>query len=267
LAFWRLGTDGFAALPPITSGTFTLAGATGAVGLTLYAMLGLESAAMPVDAVEQPEKNIPRATLAGTGISAIVSLLATCAVALMLPQEVVVSSNAPTSDFLAASFGTMSGTLVAACAVVSAFGCLNGWLLLGGEVPVAMAQAGSLPDWFGRLNRHGAPAHSIVLGAVVTSAMTLLAATKVGIASYNFLILIATATNLLLYLLCVVAAARLMRDGRVRRSAGLAAATGLAFVFVLWAFYGSGGESLAWGAVLTAAGWPIYRLAQRLTSR
>jgi APA family basic amino acid/polyamine antiporter len=266
LAFWRLGTNGMAALPPITDGTFTLAGATGAVGLTLFAMLGLESAAMPVDAVDQPEKNIPRATLAGTGISAIVSLLATCSVVLMLPREMVASSNAPTSDFIAASFGTMSGTLVAVCAVVSTFGCLNGWLLLGGEVPVAMAQAKSLPDWFGQLNRHGAPAHSIVLGAVVTSAMTLLAATKVGIAAFNFLILIATATNLLLYLLCTIAAARFMRDGRVRSSAGLVAATGLAFVFVLWAFYSSGSESIVWGALLTAAGWPIYRLARRLTS-
>jgi amino acid transporter len=96
--------------------------------------------------------------------------------------------------------------------------------------------------------------------------MTLLAATKVGIAAFNFLILIATATNLLLYLLCTIAAARFMRDGRVRSSAGLVAATGLAFVFVLWAFYSSGSESIVWGALLTAAGWPIYRLARRLTS-
>jgi len=41
------------------------------------------------------------------------------------------------------------------------------------------------------------------------------------------------------------------------------ACTALALVFVLWAFYGSGWESLAWGGVLIAAGWPVYLMARR----
>lgn len=267
LAFWRLGTEGFAALPPVTGEAFSLAGVTGAVGLTLFAMTGLESAATPADAVEHPERNVPRATMAGTALSALVSLIATCAVALMLPAASVAASNAPTSDFVAATFGGGAGALVAACAVVSAFGCLNGWLLLSGEFPMAMARAGTLPAWFRRTNAHGAPVQGMVLGGVVTSVLTVLASTKVGIAAYNFLILIATATNVLLYLLCVLAVARFMHDGRVRRTAALTAATALAFVFVLWAFYGAGWESLAWGAVLTAAGWPAYRAARRAAQR
>jgi APA family basic amino acid/polyamine antiporter len=263
LAFWRLGTLGFAALPPLTESSFSLAGATGAVGLTLYAMLGLESAAMPVDAVEHPTRNVPRATMAGTGLSAVVSLIATCAVALMLPAESVAVSNAPTSDFVASAFGGGAGAFVAVCAVVSAFGCLNGWLLLSGEVPLAMARAGTLPPWFGETNRQGAPVHGLVLGSVITSLLALLASTRTGVAAYNFLILIATATNLLLYLFCVLAVVRLMHDGRVRRSTALGVTAGLALLFVLWAFYGAGWESLAWGAVLTAVGWPIYRAARR----
>ncbi len=267
LAVWRLAIHGGALLPPVHAGTFTLSGATGAVGLTLFAMLGLESAAMPVDAVENPEVIVPRATMIGTGLSAVVSLIATCAVALMLPADAVASSQAPVSDFIAVSWGSVAGWFVALCAVVSCFGCLNGWLLIGGELPVAMVKAGTLPAWFARCNAHGAPSRSIVLGAVVTTLLTLMAYTKVGVAAYNFAILIATATNLLLYLFVVVAVARFMRDGRVPRTAGLLACTALAFVFVLWAFYGSGWESLAWGAVLTAAGWPVYLMARRAALR
>jgi len=181
----------------------------------------------------------------------------------MLPAAAVTSSSAPTSDFIAAAFGGGAGVVVAACAVVSAFGCLNGWLLLSGELPAAMAKAGTLPAWFGRVNAHGAPSRSILLGAVISSVLTLLAATKVGIAAYNFAILIATATNLLLYLFCVLAALRFMWDGRVRRSAALGVASALALMFVVWAFHGAGWEALAWGAALTAAGWPLHRLARR----
>ena len=267
LAVWRLAVSGGALLPSVHAGSFTFAGASGAVGLTLYAMLGLESATMPADAVENPGVIVPRATMVGTGLSAVVSIIATCAVALMLPADIVVASKAPVADFIAASWGDIAGGFVAICAVVSCFGCLNGWLLIGGEVPVAMAKAGTLPPWFGTCNAAGAPAQSIVLGAVITSLLTLMAYTKTGVGAYNFAILIATATNLVLYLFCAIAVARFMRDGRVPRTAALVVCTSLALVFVLWAFYGSGWESLAWGGALIAAGWPVYLVARRAAAR
>ena len=263
LAFWRLFAHGAAALPPVQATSFTLTGTTSAVGLTLFAMLGLESAAMPADVVENPARNVPRATMIGTGLSVVVSFIASCAVALMLPFDVVGASKAPVADFVATAFGGAAGIFVATCAVVSCFGALNGWLLLGGELPVAMAQRGALPVWFGKTNANGAPTRPLVLGAVVTSLLILMAYTKVGVAAYNFAILLATATNLITYLFCVLAVARFMHDGRVPRSAGLGAVATLAGVFVLWAFYGSGWEALAWGAVLTAAGWPLYRWTRR----
>lgn len=266
LAIWRLSTSGMALLPPIHAGSFTFAGATGAVGLTLYAMLGLESATVPTDTVEDAARIVPRATMVGTGLSAVVSLIATCAVALMLPPDVVAASRAPVSDFIAVSWGAVAGGFVALCAVVSCFGCLNGFILIGGELPVAMAAAGTLPRWFARRNAAGAPRHALLLGAVVISLLTLMAYTKAGVAAYNFAILISTATNLILYLFCAVAVARFMRDGRVPRSAALVVCTAVALVFVLWAFYGSGWESLAWGGALVVVGWPLYRIARRATA-
>lgn len=263
LAVWRTVTAGAAAWPPITPGAFTLAGTSAAVGLTLFAMLGVESAAMPADAVEDPGRTVPRATMVGAGLSAVVSIIASCAVALMLPLDLVTASTAPVADFIAGPFGGAAGTFVAICAVVSCFGCLNGWMLVGGELPVAMVKAGALPAWFGALNARGAPARNLVLCAVLTSVLTLTAYTKVGVAAFNFAILIATAVNLPLYLFAVLAAVRFMREGRVPRSAGLMIGAVLAFIFVLWACYGAGWESLVWGGVLTAAGWPMYRWARR----
>jgi APA family basic amino acid/polyamine antiporter len=237
------------------------------VGLTLYAMLGLESAAVPADAVENPSRVVPRATMIGTGLSAIVSIIATCAVALMLPAAMVAASKSPTSDFIAVSWGNVAGWFVALCAVVSCFGCLNGWLLLSGQLPASMADAGTLPAWFGIRNKAGAPARSILLGSVITTLLTAMAYTKTGAAAYNFAALIGTATNLVLYLFCALAVVRFMRDGRVPRSVSLVLCAAGSLAFIAWAFYGSGWEALGWGAVLMAAGWPLYLIARRVAAR
>ncbi len=263
LATWRLGHGAAAALPPLDASTLTLAGTSGALGLTLYAMLGLESATVPASAVEYPERTVPRATMIGTAFSGMLSLIATCAVALMLPAEAVHASKAPVSDFIALSWGGVAGGFVAFCAVMSCFGCLNGWLLLGGELPAAMADAGTLPAWFGRRNARGAAQHALLLGAGVTTVLTTMAYTRVGVAAYNFAALLSTATSLVMYVLCAVAAARFLRDGRLPRSATAWTAATVAIGFSLWAFYGSGWEALGWGAVLIAAGWPVYRVAHR----
>jgi basic amino acid/polyamine antiporter, APA family len=183
-----------------------------------------------------------------------------------MPAGVIEQSKAPVSDFIAQSWGGVASLLVSACAVVSCFGCLNGWVLLMGELPAGMADAGTLPKWFGRRNGAGAPTTSLLLGSVITSLLVMMAYTKVGVAAYNFAALLATATNLLIYLFCTLAVARFVREGRVPWSAGLMTSMTGALVFVLWAFYGSGWESLAWGAVLVAAGWPLFVVARRVTA-
>lgn len=264
LAIWKMFHTAGAALPPVHAGSVTLAGASGALGLTLYAMLGLESAAVPADVVENPRRVVPFATMAGTALCALVSLVATCAVALMLPASVVEASKAPVSEFIGRSLGSAAALAVAVCAVVSCLGCLNGWLLLCGQLPAAMADAGTLPSWFGARNHAGAPARSIVLGSVVSTLLTVMAYTKTGSDVYNFVILISTATNLVMYLLCTIAVCLLMRDGPIPRSTGLLAAAAGALLFVLWAFYGTGWESIGWGAALILAGWPLFVVTRRL---
>jgi len=266
LVAWRLLANE-SALPPVRADSFSFAGASAAVGFTMYAMLGFESAAVPADVVEHPERNVPIATMLGTGLSAFVTVIATCAVALMLPPATVAASAAPISDFIAVSWGRMAGWFVALCAVVSCFGCLNGWLFMSGELLASMTVAGALPRGFGQRNAAGAPAQSLLIGSVVSTLLTMMAYTKVGAAAYNFAVLIATATNLVMYLLCTLALVCFMRTGRVPTSTVLVFCAAGSLMFVTWAFYGSGREALVWGAVLIAAGWPLYVIARRFAAR
>ena len=267
LAAWALMSRGTAVLPPVDVVPLTTSATVSAIGITFYAMLGVESAAVPSGAVENPETVVPRATMLGTTLSGVVSIFATCAVALMLPMQEVSASKAPMADFIGSFWGSGASLFVAFCGVVSCFGCLNGWLLVCGELPAAMCEQGALPAWFGIRNEHGVPSRAIVLGAIITAALTMLASLRVGAAAFNFAALLATATNLVLYLFCTITAIRLMRDGRLPRSVGLMLCAGGALVFSLWAFYGSGWEALGWGAVLIAAGWPLRILSQRAAVR
>jgi basic amino acid/polyamine antiporter, APA family len=262
-AGWTLLHQGMASLAPVESVPITLPATVSAIGLTFYAMLGFESATVPSDAVEDAERIVPRATMFGTMLTGVVSIISTCAVALMLPVAAVSASKAPVADFISGYLGNSAGLLVAGCAVVSCFGCLNGWLLVGAELPAAMVERGSLPPWFGVRNERGVPIRALLLCSLVTAMFVLLASTRVGIAAVNFATLLATATNLVMYLLCAIAAIRFLRDGRLPRSFGLIVASIGAVVFALWAFYGTGWESLGWGAVLLAAGWPLHRVSQR----
>ena len=66
-------------------------------------------------------------------------LFACSSVALLLPPEEAARSGAPLGDFVALHWGAAAGTALALFAAISAFGALNGRILLQGEMPWAMA--------------------------------------------------------------------------------------------------------------------------------
>jgi APA family basic amino acid/polyamine antiporter len=233
-----------------------------AMSLTLYAMTGIESAVVPADAVEDAPRIVPRATMVGTALSGAIGILATCLVILLLPNAA--GSDAPLADFVARSAGGRAGDLVALCAVVSCIGCLNGYVLVGGELMATMATQGMLPASLARRNGWGAPAIPQLIGAAITAVLIVAAYTATS--AFAFAALITAATNITLYLLCLLASLRFLRDGRLPRSHSLLIAITGATVFSLLALVGAGAEALGWGAALIALGWPLYRLATRAGS-
>jgi basic amino acid/polyamine antiporter, APA family len=75
------------------SGHSNFAAITGAASLTLWAFIGLESATVPADDVINPQKNIPRATMFGTLLAAIVYILSTIAIMGLIPNSDLVGAN------------------------------------------------------------------------------------------------------------------------------------------------------------------------------
>jgi APA family basic amino acid/polyamine antiporter len=255
LALVVLGGGGEAA--PFAPAPVGVAGISGAAALTLWAMLGFESAAVPADKVVRPERTIPRTTLLGTFIAGLFYLAASTAVFLLLPADTAARSSAPFADLAGAFLGSTAATLVVMFAAISCLGALNGWILLQAEVPLIMARRGVFPSWFGRVNRKGVPVRGQLTGALLSIALIAANYTRGLTELFAFMALLATVATLVLYLVGALAALWLMRRHRLG-GAGIALLAILGVIYSLWAFYGAGKEATGWGAALLASGIPVY---------
>ncbi|HEX8620424.1 MAG TPA: hypothetical protein VF718_00485 [Allosphingosinicella sp.] len=85
-------------------------------------------------------------------------------------------------------------------------------------------------------------------------------------ALFEFMILLATAATLVLYLLAALSVLVLRRRGAVGGALVVATAGG-GTLFALWTFYGAGLEATGWGLALLLSGVPVYLLMNRNLSR
>ncbi|MEO8746337.1 MAG: amino acid permease [Rhodanobacter sp.] len=227
--------------------------------IALYAMLGFESGSVPAARVKDPGRTIPRATMLGTLLLAIIYMAASTVLLLLIPQRELSVASAPFSLLVDRFVGVGSGRWLALFVVVSGVGAINGWTLLVGELTRTMASNGVMPAIFARNNRHGAPAAALILTSGLASIMVLMNYSQALVAAFTFVSLTVTAATLPLYLGCAMALVVLWRRGtavRSRRDALPAAVIGIAFV--IFAFAGAGREPLLLDFALAAAGLPLY---------
>lgn len=224
-----------------------------AVGLTFWAFLGLESATVPADKVENPERNVPRATLLGIAITGLIYLGISLAFALYMPVTEAAASPAPVADFLGKTFGSGIATVVALFAAISALGALNGWILVQGEMPWAMARGGVFPKWFAKESSRGTPLRGHIVSSLLLTGIVLLNSQKGMGKLFEFIGSVSISAGLVAYLLSALAAIRLAPDDKRLMLAALVAAG-----FTLWAEWGLGLDVIQYGALLIGAGLLLY---------
>jgi basic amino acid/polyamine antiporter, APA family len=249
---------------PFNAGGGSLFGSvTAAAALTLWAFIGLESATVPAEDVADPKRTIPRSTIIGTLVTALVYILGTVAVMGVIPAGVLAGSNAPFADAATEMFGGWAGDAVAVGAIVSAFGALNGWILLQGQIPMAAARDRLFPAAFARTGRSGAPVLGLVVSSMLVTALLAMNYTRSLVEQFTFIIiLLATLTTLVPYAYSAAAQLMLLVTDRARfsgrRLARDALVALLAFGYSLWAIAGAGYEVVFKGFLLLLAGIPVY---------
>lgn len=224
-----------------------------AAGLTFWGFLGLESATVPADKVDNAERNVPRATMIGVALTGMIYLGISMAFALYMPVAEATASPAPVADFLGKTFGPGIAVVVAVFAAISAFGALNGWILVQGEMPWAMAKGGVFPAWFARENANGTPVRGHLVSSALLTGIVLINSQKGMGKLFEFVGSVSISAGLVAYLLSALAALRL-----VRGSATITLYAVIAAAFTLWAEWGLGLEANLYGALLILAGLALY---------
>ncbi|MCZ6521291.1 MAG: amino acid permease [Bacteroidetes bacterium] len=245
------------------SGESNFSAITATATLTLWAFLGLESATIPADNIINPTKNIPRATLYGTLITTLVYVLGSMTIIGMIPSQELQVSNAPFADAAAILWGESARYWMAGVACLAVFGVLNGWILLQGQIPLAISRDKLFPAIFARENKKGAPVWGIVISSVLITVVMMMNYTKGLVNTFKFLILIGTITVLIPYLFSAVAYSIMVIEKKFANKnqgsiAGKLILAFLAFSFSIWAIAGSGEKSVFWGFLLLLAGLPVY---------
>jgi APA family basic amino acid/polyamine antiporter len=262
LGLWVLFTPHTQPLVHVPSTPVSLPGVIAASTLALYAMLGVESAALPAGRVRDPGRTIPRATFIGTLLVALISFCVSLVPILLIPQAELSVSNAPFADVFSRLLGSASGKVLAAFVIVSGLGCLNGWTLILGEITVSFARHGGFPQALGKVNSHGAPTLAFVVTALFASIMMITSYNDSMAGAFTFLSVVVTAANLPLYLGCALAVLVLWRRGKIpqprARELRWVAAALIATLYCVWVSIGIGGKPLLWALVLCAVGVPVY---------
>jgi len=251
----------------LESQPITLSAVTASATLTLWALLGLESATVPGDKVADAERTVPRATLLGTSIAVVLYIATSTLVLLFVPAAQLAASNAPFADLMRIFWGDGAARLLALLTFISGLGTLNGWILVQGEMPNALARAGTLPRIFAHESRHGTPGAALFITSALVTPLVLMNYTASMVQIFTFFVLVSTASFLMMYLLCSLAALKLGWQGRLglagRGLKVLLAAASLATLYSIWTLYGAGAEAFWWSMALLAAGLPIYWWMQR----
>jgi APA family basic amino acid/polyamine antiporter len=273
----QLVTTGLKILPLVVVGVagialfdrshFTITGSATDIGkgvmttttLTLWAFLGLESATIPAGRTADAARTIPRATIVGTLLTAVIYLVATVGVMSLLDLSQLGKSTAPFADAARELAGERAAALVALGAAISCFGALNGWVLVVGQIPLAVAEDGLFPRAFARLSSRGTPAFAMIVGACLSTGLVAMNYSRGLVDLFTFTILLATLSTLTPYAFCSLAGIILhRRDARMAWSAGASLASALAFAYALYAIGGAGPDVVFWGYLLVMAGLPLY---------
>lgn len=233
---------------------FALGSLTPAATFAFFALVGFEGAGVVAERVRDPARNIVRATLGGLFATGLLYVVVCSGVVFALPAPHGALGGAPIADFVALFWGRQASLAVAGFAAVASIGCLNGWVLVQGEVPLGMARAGVLPPWIGRTDARDVPVRILLASSGLASVLVLSTASRSTGALLTFMLQLTTASTLWLYVgICGAA----FRRG-IRRPAAV-----LGLIFAGWVLVGAGLEAVGWSLALMLAALPFYWLRAR----
>jgi arginine:agmatine antiporter len=197
--------------------------------LVFWAFTGLESASVAAAVVEDPERNVPLATVAGVAFAALIYMVTSAAIMGLAPASELATSSAPFALAAAKMFGPGVGPWVACAGMLKALGTLAGFVLMTAQVSRAAADHGLLPQFFARTRAGDTPIAGLVVAGLIGTAAIVMTISPTLNQQFGLLIEASTIFALLTYLGACLATLRY----RVRDEIKLAMVGGAFCIFVI----------------------------------
>jgi putrescine:ornithine antiporter len=241
-------------------GLSLLEGMGSSISLTLWAFLGMESAAQNSSAVENPKRDVPLACMFGTLGAAAIYILSTTVIQGIVPNAELANSTGPFGLAYAQMFNPAVGNVIMVLSVMACLGSLLGWQFTLAQTAKDAADTKMFPGIFGKANNLGAPIAGMLIMGVVQSVMALSTMSPNLSEQFAALVNLAVVTNVIPYIVALSAIAVIMR------SAGVTGATYtrnvtvavLAIVYSVYVLYASGKDAVMGGMLVMGLGWLIW---------
>lgn len=156
---WQAATTGAdGALTPLTGVALLSVLGVAMVG-SLFSSDGWNSITFIAGEVKEPQRNIPRSLALGTFIVTGLYVLANITYLALLPSEGIMNAEADRVGTAAAQviMGPAAVSVMAILIMISTFGCINGYVLVGPRMYYAMAKEGLFLKQAGELSERGVP--------------------------------------------------------------------------------------------------------------
>ncbi len=230
------------------------------ISMTLWTFLGLESACANMDAVENPQKNVPIAVFGGTLVCAIIYILSTNVIAGIVPNIDLLHSTAPFGLAYASMFTPVVGSVVMFLMALACIGSLLGWQFTVAQVFKSSADIGYFPRVFSRITAKDAPVIGMIILGVVQTLLALMTISPSLNKQFNSLVNLAVVTNLVPYVLSMAALIPMQKlssihGGQMKTNTFIAL---LGTIYSFYALYASGEEAMMLGALVTFSGWTFW---------
>ena len=155
------------ALAPVTLTNFSLAVAAG-----LFAFGGWHMVTYTAEETINPTRTIPRSLMIGIAIVTVCYIGLNAIYLRVLPIEKVMTSTRVAADTFEVLVGTGGAGVISALVMFSAFGALNGIVMMGPRVYYQIAQDGRRLRWFNHLHpTFYTPDRAIILQALWASVL------------------------------------------------------------------------------------------------
>lgn len=232
------------------------------IALTLWSFLGLESAAVNMDAVENPRRSVPIATFVSTLGVAVIYVASTNVIAGVVPNAEILSSSAPFGLAFSYMLGSTAGKIVMGLMVFSCAGSLLSWQFTLARVFKTSAQRGLFPKVFAKVTDADVPVKGMIVILIMQSILALMTISPTLAAQFELLANLAVVTNVIPYILCAAALKSILTKEHIpnevcNRNSSIFLA-GVSIIYCIYALTTTDGITFFSGCLAAFAGWLIY---------